>query len=172
MKHGLYNAIANCGYSVKPVPDVLSSLEISWESGQSSVKNVSIIGKVSERVKAQVEEEASSNNFLLILGGDHSIPLGTFPGILARRPRTGIVWVDAHADINTPETSPSGNMHGMPLAFLLGLVKDANKYPSLGWFSPCLDPKDIVYIGLRDVDPGEKKLIRDLGIRAYTVRNM
>ncbi len=77
--------------------------------------------------------------------------------------------MDAHGDINTPETSSSGNMHGMPLAFLLGLVNDAHTYPGFSWFKPCVKPSDIVYIGLRDLDKGEKRIIKKLGIKAYTV---
>jgi arginase len=77
--------------------------------------------------------------------------------------------VDAHGDINTPQTSSSGNMHGMPVAFLMGLVEGAEKLPGFEWFRPCLKPSDIVYIGLRDLDKGEKKIIKKLGIKAYTV---
>jgi len=77
--------------------------------------------------------------------------------------------VDAHADINTPESSISGNMHGMPLALLLGLVEDMKTLPAFDWFQPCVEPKDIVYIGLRDLDAEEKRTIRRLGIKAFTV---
>lgn len=77
--------------------------------------------------------------------------------------------VDAHADINTPETTGSGNMHGMPLGFLLGLAKNMNSLPNFGWIKPCVKPEEIVYIGLRDLDQGEKKAIRALGIKAFTV---
>ncbi len=78
--------------------------------------------------------------------------------------------MDAHGDINTPATSGSGNMHGMPIAFLLGLVDNAQALPGFEWFKPCLAPRDLVYIGLRDLDSGEKKFIRDLGIKAFTVQ--
>lgn len=88
---------------------------------------------------------------------------------MSKRPNTGVVWVDAHSDINTPESSLSGNMHGMPVSFLLGLVKGANKLPSMEWFNPCLNPKDIVYIGLRDLDKAEKVMIKELGIKAFTM---
>ena len=84
------------------------------------------------------------------------------------RPNTGIVWVDAHADINTPNTSSSGNMHGMPVGFLLGLY-DHLQLPTFQWFKPCLKPSDIVYIGLRDLDAPEKVAIKKLGIKAYTM---
>ena len=106
---------------------------------------------------------------------------------MKKRPNTGIVWVDAHADINTPNTSSSGNitssspvyiilysilnsgnMHGMPLGFLLGLFNHL-QLPSFQWFQPCLKPSDIVYIGLRDLDAPEKVAIKQLGIKAYTM---
>ena len=80
------------------------------------------------------------------------------------------MWVDAHADINTPQLNGgSGNIHGMPVAFLMGLVKNASSYPSMQWFKPCITPKDIVYIGLRDLDQPERETIKKLGIKAYTV---
>ena len=81
------------------------------------------------------------------------------------------IQVDAHGDINTPETSSSGNMHGMPIAFLLGLVKNVKALPGFQWFEPCIEPSDIVYIGLRDLDKGEKTAIKKLGIKAFTVKN-
>ena len=83
---------------------------------------------ICEKIYDQILEQAETSNFVLILGGDHCIPIGTIPALLKPRPNTGIVWVDAHADINTPMSSASGNMHGIP---------------------PYLKPSDIVYIGLR-----------------------
>ena len=77
--------------------------------------------------------------------------------------------VDAHADINTPQRSVSGNMHGMPVAFLMGLADNASKLPGFDWFKPCVGVNDVVYIGLRDLDQDEKDTIRRLGIKAYTV---
>eukprot|EP01036_Dinobryon_divergens_P034985 gene34985-45282_t len=103
------------------------------------------------------------------IGGDHCISIGTISAIKRNRKNAGIVWVDAHADINTPATSISGNMHGMPLALLLGLVDDMKSLPAFDWFGPCVEPKDIVYIGLRDLDAEEKRTIRRLGIKAYTM---
>jgi len=77
--------------------------------------------------------------------------------------------VDAHADINTPARSNSGNMHGMPVAFLMGLVENANKLPGFQWFKPCMKPSDLVYIGLRDVDSDERRTIKNLGIKAFSM---
>lgn len=78
--------------------------------------------------------------------------------------------MDAHADINNPTRSVSGNMHGMPVSFLMGLVDNAHKLPGFEWFKPHVAINDVVYIGLRDLDQDEKDTIRKLGIKAYTVR--
>lgn len=149
--------------------DVSSSYTIP--PGVVVPKNCAQVGSVCESIYHQIAKEAASDNFLLILGGDHCIPIGTLPGILTSRTNTGVVWVDAHADINTPSSSPSGNMHGMPLAFLLGLVPEVHSLPSFKWFPKTtqLSPQDVVYIGLRDLDPSEKLAIKKLGIRAYTM---
>lgn len=114
-------------------------------------------------VDTLMRQVTKEDNFVLIIGGDHSISIGTVPAIVKARKSTGVIWVDAHADINTPETSSTGNMHGMSVAFLMGHV-NTKSLPSFGWFEPCLDPKDIVYIGLRDLDQAEKDVIKKLGI--------
>lgn len=90
------------------------------------------VGKTSERIAQAVKESAEDGNFVLTLGGDHSIGMGTLAGILAARPDAGVIWVDAHADINTPSASPSGNMHGMPVAFASRLA-DPRAMPGLEW---------------------------------------
>jgi arginase len=84
-----------------------------------------------------------------------------------------VIWVDAHADINTPESSGSGNIHGMPVAFLTGLAKEDNK-DMFGWLQPdqLISPKKLVYIGLRDVDKGEKKILRQHGIKAFSMHDI
>lgn len=169
--HGLLKLLANCGWRVHTQPDVVSS--ISFRNGinenTENAKNCAEVGAVSEKVSQQVYQNALKDVFVLILGGDHCISIGTVPGILKARPNTGIVWVDAHADINTPLTSSSGNMHGMPLGLLLGQYAEVKKLPNFSWFEPCLNPSDIVYIGLRDLDAPEKMMIKKLGIKAYTM---
>lgn len=105
----------------------------------------------------------------LFLGGDHSLSLGTIGGVTSEEP-VGVIWVDAHADSNTPETSPSGNIHGMPVATLLG-----EGFPELvdvGRPGAKLSARDIVMIGLRDLDGGEKKWLKQKGIRVYTMRDL
>lgn len=108
----------------------------------------------------------SDESFPVILGGDHSIAIGSVSGIAKyfrdRGESFGLIWFDAHADINTPDTSPSGNIHGMPLATLLGYGHD--QLVDLGGFSPKLDPKYFAHVGARDLDEGEKARIHGLGL--------
>lgn len=105
----------------------------------------------------------------IFLGGDHSIALGSIGGI-THGGRCGVIWVDAHGDFNIPETSPSGNIHGMPLAALTG--RGAPELVDLGRPGPKLPPEDVVLIGLRDIDHEEGRLIRESGITAYTMRDL
>ena len=108
------------------------------------------------------------------MNSDHTIGAGSIAGLLKSHPDAGVLWIDAHADINTPTISPSGNMHGMPLAFLLQGLVSHSTIPGLEWMGegPFLKKENLVYIGLRDVDSGERKLIRELGIRAFTMQDV
>ena len=170
-EHGLNSLLTSNGYRVVIEPDITAHGAPKGDVGASkfNARNCEEVGFVCERLYGRVKEHAATDNFLLILGGDHCIPIGTIPAIVQERKNTGIVWVDAHADINVPATSGSGNMHGMPVSFLMGLVEDAHKLPSMQWFKPCIAPKDVVYIGLRDLDRPERETIKRLGIKAYTM---
>lgn len=108
------------------------------------------------------------DDLVVALGGDHSISMGTVAA-LGRRQATGLLWVDAHADANTPATSPSGNVHGMTVAHLLGLGD--SRFLDIWGGGAMLRPAHVVYIGLRSVDPGERALIAELGITAYTMKD-
>jgi len=103
--------------------------------------------------------------FPIVLGGDHSLSMGSVSGVA--KGRLGVIWVDAHADFNTPETSPSGNIHGMPLAVLSGLG-----YTRLTEVFQAVDPRDVVLIGVRSLDPGERRLLREMGVRVYTMHEV
>lgn len=119
----------------------------------------SIIKTVCEELAALVDVSIREEAFVIVLGGDHSIAIGTLAGLRRALGRpAGLIWFDAHADINSPETSPSGNVHGMPVYYA---VEHGD-----------LDPKRSVLIGLRDVDPGEKATIRELGITAFTMTDV
>ena len=114
---------------------------------------------------------SSEGQLPLVLGGDHSIALGTLGGLARAHGTTGgVLWIDAHADLNTPETSPSGNVHGMPLAAALGMAGEL--FQSNGWTIPAVTPDRVALVGVRSLDDGERRRIRDLGVRIYTMSDV
>jgi arginase len=146
------------------------------------MKNPRSVSAVTQTLADQVYNQAKHGRMVLTLGGDHSIAVGTIAGSSkAIRERLGkeiaVIWVDAHADINTPESSDSGNIHGMPLAFLTGLAK-GDRDDVFGWLNkdfperPALAITKLVYIGLRDVDRGEKQILRENGIKAFSMHDV
>jgi len=138
-----------------PVPVAESHVA---ESAKNA-KYLPIILAVCAELGRLVEDVVRQGGFPLVLGGDHSIAIGTLAGVRRARGReSGLIWVDAHGDINTPLTSPSGNVHGMPVHFALQ--------------EHAVDPARMVFIGLRDVDDGEKRVIRELGVRAFTMADI
>ncbi|KAH8881367.1 arginase-domain-containing protein [Thozetella sp. PMI_491] len=139
------------------------------------MKNALAVSAVTRLIADQTYSHSREGRLVLTLGGDHSIAIGTIGGTAkATRERIGrdiaVIWVDAHADINTPETSGSGNIHGMPVAFLTGLARE-DKEEYFGWLSEDnqISVKKLVYIGLRDVDLGEKRILREHGIKAFSM---
>ncbi|KAK6379032.1 Arginase, catabolizes arginine to ornithine and urea [Exophiala oligosperma] len=144
------------------------------------MKNPRAVSAVTQGLSQQVYNQAREGRMVLTLGGDHSIAIGTIAGTAKAireryngRKEIGVIWVDAHADINTPETSDSGNVHGMPVAFLTGLAKSEER-DIFGWLEEDqrLSTAKLVYIGLRDVDRGEKKILRDNGIKAFSMHDI
>ncbi len=116
---------------------------------------------------------ASEGDVVVSMGGDHSLATGSVGGILKARPEVAVIWVDAHADINTAATTGSGNLHGMPVSQLMKLP-DTQDIPGFSWMSevPVLRTNRIAYIGLRDVDRGERALLRKYGIRAFSMHDV
>ena len=118
-----------------------------------------------------VEVALDDGQLPLVLGGDHSIALGTLGGLARAHGTTGgVLWIDAHADLNTPATSPSGNVHGMPLAAALGMAGEL--FESNGWTIPAVTPDRVALVGVRSLDDGERRRIRDLGVRIYTMSDV
>ncbi|KAL9132195.1 MAG: hypothetical protein Q9175_006574 [Cornicularia normoerica] len=155
-----------------------SSLIPSSDPDYRNMKNPLAVSAVTKQLSTQVYDHAKHGRLVLTLGGDHSIAIGTIAGTSrAIKERLGremaVIWVDAHADINTPETSESGNIHGMPVAFLTGLAKE-EKADIFGWLGEekALSMKKLVYIGLRDIDRGEKKILREHGIKAFSMHDI
>jgi len=147
--------------------------EISSEDDPpiGKLRNPRLVSKVTKAVSETVAGHVQRGKLALTLGGDHSLAMGTISGTFSKYPNAVVVWVDAHADINTPETTESGNIHGMPISFLLGL-QEPNEVSPFSWVPPVLKPNKIVYIGLRDVDAGEKKILKENDIKAFSMHEV
>ncbi|KAF5357957.1 hypothetical protein D9756_001455 [Leucocoprinus leucothites] len=133
------------------------------------LKNPRTVSRVTRSVADVISGHAKAGILPVTLGGDHSLAMGTISGTLEAYPNACVVWVDAHADINTIETTASGNIHGMPVSFLLGV---GSKEKEFDWIKPALKPERLVYIGLRDVEAGEKKILRENNIKAYSMHEV
>ncbi len=132
------------------------------------VKHAEEVGESCRMLAERVEERARLGDFCLTLGGDHSIAMGSIPGILAARPNTALIWVDAHGDFNTPETSPSGNLHGMPLAMILSASRPALR--GFEWLPPSvLAPNRVAVVGVRSLDPVERRQMREAGLHVFSM---
>jgi arginase len=163
------------GYDVDDVGNVTVAVRESVsQASDSKIKFLPEIVAASKELKSRVYESLIAGRVPLTLGGDHSLAMGSIAGVTKyyaeQKQKVGVIWLDAHGDINTPETSASGNIHGMPLAHVLG---NGNKeLLALGERIPMIDPSRAVLIGIRDLDPGERNAIRDLGVRAFTMRDI
>ena len=146
----------------------------SREPGSPKAKYLREIYHVCNRLRMRIVRALEAGELPIVLGGDHSMAIGTISGISefyrARREPIGVIWVDAHADMNTPESSPSGNIHGMPLAVALGM--GAPELTGLGGFAPKVRREHVAVIGLRNLDRQEKEIVNDSGIHAYTMRDL
>jgi arginase len=132
------------------------------------------ISEASEELAQMVEAALSENAIPVVLGGDHSIAIGSVAGVSSfyrkQGQKIGLVWLDAHSDVNTPESTPSGNIHGMPLAALLG--RGAKELTHIAGFAPKVLPENVVIIGARSIDPPERELLRELNIRVVTMSEL
>ncbi|MCY7376479.1 MAG: arginase, partial [Pyrinomonadaceae bacterium] len=162
----LVSHIADLGYEVKDYGDV-EIVKPDYVAAESdNPKYLKEILSSYENMAKSIKPILQNGDFLVILGGDHSIALGTFSAIAsfyhAQEKEIGLIWLDAHADINTADSSPSGNVHGMPLAALLG--EGESSMVNLEGYAPKLNPKFFAHVGARDLDLGEKRRIREFGL--------
>lgn len=137
---------------------------------ESNLRNLELIAEKNTLLAEKVDEVVASGAFPLILGGDHSIAIGTLAGVSKHYQNLGVIWYDAHGDLNTAETSPSGNIHGMPLAVSIGLGHPL--LTNIAGYTPKVKPENIVIIGARSLDDGEKELIKEKGIKVYTMHEI
>ena len=164
---GLTAQLAELGYQVQDWGDLKINHEILTKKTNSreSLKNLAAVVKVSQELFTDLNRILSQDCFPIVLGGDHSISIGSIAAAANHAENLGVIWLDAHPDLNTVETTPSGRIHGMPLAISLGLGHP--QLINIGGFYPKIKPDQIVIIGARSIDSGEKQLIKELGIKLY-----
>ncbi|SET96853.1 arginase [Salinibacillus kushneri] len=166
---GVVERLKKLNYAIEDLGDI----EIPNPGKRPEDKGLKNLHEVSEgniRLTEIVDETVEKGHFPLVLGGDHSIAIGSLAGIAKHAESLGVIWYDAHGDLNTGETSPSGNIHGMPLAVSLGLGDE--KLTQIGHYAPKIRPENIVIVGARSLDDGEKELIKEKGINVYTMHEV
>lgn len=173
---GLLPCIQQLGWQLKDLGDITKESlqdEIdALEKDNSKVykhnlPHIEIIGTVNKKLNEINHEQTKQGRLMLNIGGDHGLASGTITGVLRTHPNLKVIWIDAHGDCNTPEISPSGNYHGMPVAHILGWIKK-DEVKGFDWLDHYLKPENLVYIGLRDIDAGEKLLLKQHNIKFYT----
>jgi arginase len=147
--------------------NVISPVVETTEVGDERARYLSQILDLCDRIAHLVEGATRRGAMPLVLGGDHSVALGSLVGMAQARGSGGVVWVDAHGDVNTPETSPSGNVHGMVLAAALGLAGDAFRRD--GWPLPAVESGKLALVGVRSLDDGERELLQRIDAKVFTM---
>jgi len=172
---GLEARLEALGHQVTDGGNILVEIAETQAAGSQNARYLKQIAETCTRTADAVIKTLEDGMTPLVLGGDHSLAVGTVSGVAEfyrrQNQRIGVLWIDAHSDINTPDTSPSGNVHGMPLAALLGLGPD--KLGNIFGYSPKVSPENTVIIGVRDIDAAERANIRRAGIgEVYTMRDI
>lgn len=167
---GAIQRLEALGHEVKDEGDIAIDQTATGDETNTKLRNLPEVIETSTKLADKVSEVLSNNRFPLVLGGDHSIAIGTLAGLAKNYENLGVIWYDAHADMNTEETSPSGNIHGMPLAVSMGLGND--KLVNIHGYAPKVKPENIVIIGARSVDPGERDLIKEKGVKVFTMHEI
>jgi arginase len=170
----LNRKLANLGYGVSDAGDVPVSIAETLQVGSGQSKFQKEILQTCQHLAHLVEETLAKGHLPVVLGGDHSIAIGTLAGVARhfqkQRQAIGLIWFDAHADFNTPDTSPSGNVHGMPLAAAVGVgPKELAAFYDI---TPKVKPQNTVLLGVRDIDPKERELLAASAVRVFTMRDI
>lgn len=167
---GLHEMLRRIGHEVTDVGDIDTPVVESIVVREQSLRFIDEILESCGQLAGLVEDAARRGSVPLVLGGDHSVAMGTMAGLCRVASRLGVLYFDAHGDFNTPDTSPSGNIHGMPLAVACGLGDE--RLLSLSTRRPMLEREDAALVGIRDVDIEESRLIKSSGPRSFTVRDV
>ena len=171
----IHSRVRSLGYEVADRGDIDVVIQETRDPGDPRLKYLKEIRQACEAVRDEVDTTLGEGAMPVVLGGDHSIAMGTIAGVSRHfrklDERIGLIWFDAHGDMNTPETSPSGNIHGMPLAVALG-IGEKSLVGLAGDEGPMVEGARAAVVGLRDVDPAEKENIKESGIGAFTMRDI
>ncbi len=171
---GLKEKLEKLGYSVVDSGDLFIQIMEKQKISNPKMKYLNEILRTSKSFAAKVEKVLEKGQFPLCIGGDHSMAIGSIAGISSycrkKKLKLGVIWIDAHADMNTEETTPSGNIHGMPLAVAMG--KGNEKLVQLYGFYPKVDPQNVALIGIRSIDTYEKLIIKELKPSVYTMTDI
>jgi arginase len=171
---GLKARIKQLGHTVEDIGNLEVKQPEEMQVGEKRAKYLQEIAETCQDISKNVQESLAEGFFPLVLGGDHSIAAGVAAGVASHfrkdEKRIGYLWLDAHGDMNTPESSPSGNVHGMPLAAIMGY--GADELVNLGGFTPKAEPGNIVIVGARDLDAQERKIVKKSGIHVFTMRDI
>lgn len=166
--------LESLGYRVNDLGNVETKEAESVTAGPTNARFLAEIARTCKRLAVMVERALNEGKAPVVLGGDHSIAVGTVSGVARHyrkhKRRIGVIWMDAHADMNTPKTSPSGNVHGMPLACVIG--QGPHELTHLYNYAPKVDARNVVLVGIRDVDQLEKPHVRESGVHAFTMRDI
>jgi arginase len=166
---GLAERLDGIGIDVVDQGNIIAELPENAGIVNKHTRYLPAILALCAQIAKEVAAAAEAGHIPLVLGGDHSIAMGTLSGLYASRGPGGVLWIDAHGDINRPTTSPSGNVHGMPLAAALGKCGfSMDGLPDPPW----VDASRVALVGLRELDPGEKDLVRELGLGAFTMADI
>lgn len=166
---GLLHRLQLQGCTVKDYGN-LTFEDIGVDEPLGLLKSVRAVGGANYRLSEAMQAVKKDGHTAVMLGGDHSLAIGSIHGHSAAVGELSVVWVDAHADLNTPLTTYTGNFHGQPMSYLLHeLQSKIPDLPNFSWLKPCVSASDLVYIGLRDVDPAEHYILKLLGVKAFSM---
>jgi arginase len=167
---GLGERLAALGIASEDRGNVYTEIRETADPGNPNARFLAQIRETCDQIADRVREAAERGLTPLVLGGDHSVAIGSIGGLASLHGPGAVLWFDAHGDLNTPETTPSGNVHGMPLAAALGRAGAA--FENERWPLPSVDPERVALIGVRSLDPGERLVVKETGIAVYTIADV
>jgi arginase len=167
---GLEERLRQLGVEPEDLGNVDAAVAEATAAGDPRARFLDQIKESCERIARAVARAVAEGRTPVVLGGDHSIALGTLGGLASALGPGAVIWFDAHGDLNTPATSPSGNVHGMPLGAALG--RDPDAFASSEWPLPALDPERVVLVGVRSLDEGEREFVNGTGLAVHTMSEL